>query len=100
MRRRNFIQTLAGGSAGVALLKLGTAERTAPGANASVTWQVAGFSCVTCAVGLQKILEGYEGIARVTASHPSGTVEIAFDSRLITPPEIKRLIEEAGFKVG
>jgi copper chaperone CopZ len=98
MRRRSFIQTLAGSGAGVALLKLGTTEKKVA-ENASVSWSVRGFSCVTCAVGLQTILEKHKGIARVKATHPSGKVEIGFDSNEIAPAEIKRLIEEAGFRV-
>ena len=60
MRRRSFIQTLAGSGAGVALLKLGTPQKRLA-ENASVAWTVKGFTCVTCAVGLQTILEKHEG---------------------------------------
>lgn len=98
MRRRSFIQTLAGSGAGVALLKLG-APQNKLAENASVAWTVRGFTCVTCAVGLQAILEKHEGIARVKAQYPSGKVDIAFDSHVIELREIKRLIEEAGFSV-
>jgi copper chaperone CopZ len=98
MRRRSFIQTLAGSGAGVALLKLGTPEKKVA-ENASVSWRVKGFSCVTCAIGLQTILEKHKGIARVVAEHPSGKVEIGFDSNQIAPADIKRLIEDAGFRV-
>jgi copper chaperone CopZ len=98
MRRRSFIQTLAGSGAGVALLKLGKAEKRVA-ENASVTWTVKGFSCVTCAVGLETILTQQKGIARVKAEHPSGKVEIGFDSNQIAPAEIKQLIEDAGFRV-
>jgi len=98
MRRRSFIQTLAGSGAGVALLKLGTPQKRLA-ENASVAWTVKGFTCVTCAVGLQTILEKHEGIARVKAEYPSGKVEIGFDSNVIESREIKRLIEETGFTV-
>ena len=98
MRRRSFIQTLAGSGAGVALLKLGSPDKRLT-ENASVAWTVKGFTCVTCAVGLQTILEKHEGIARVKAEYPSGKVEIGFDSNAIETREIKRLIEGAGFTV-
>jgi Cu+-exporting ATPase len=98
MHRRSFIQTLAGSGAGVALLKLGTPEKRLT-ENASVAWTVKGFTCVTCAVGLQTILEKHEGIARVKANYPSGQVHVAFDSTRIAAAEIKRLIEDAGFTV-
>jgi copper chaperone CopZ len=98
MHRRNFIQTLAAGGAGATLLTSGTAE-AAPKQDASVTWTVKGFTCVTCAVGLQTILERHKGIARVSAAYPAGKVQIGYDSSVIAPPEIKHLIEQAGFKV-
>jgi copper chaperone CopZ len=98
MDRRYFIQTLASGGAGISLLASGAGE-SLPHADASVTWIVKGFTCVTCAVGLQAILERQRGIARAAAAYPSGKVEIGFDSHVIGAAEIKRLIEEAGFKV-
>src|ERR1700726_1821555 len=84
MRRRSFIQTLAGSGAGVALLKLGTPQKRLA-ENASVAWTVKGFTCVTCAVGLQTILEKNEGIARLKAEYPSAKVDIGFDSQAIEP---------------
>lgn len=98
MRRRSFIQTLAGSGAGVALLKLGTPQKRLA-ENANVAWTVKGFTCVTCAVGLQTILEKHEGIVRVKTEYPSGKVDVAFDSNVIESREIKRLIEETGFTV-
>jgi copper chaperone len=98
MRRRSFIQTLAGSGVGVALMKLGAPERR-QAENARVGWTVKGFTCVTCAVGLQTILEKHKGIARVKAEYPSGKVDIGFDSKMIAPREIKRLIEHTGFTV-
>lgn len=103
MHRRNFMKALAGGSASVALLNL-EASAKAPAesksvGNETVAWTVKGFTCVTCAVGLQTILQQEKGIAKVTAEYPSGKVQVAFDSHTITPTQIKSLIEKAGFKV-
>jgi copper chaperone CopZ len=100
MHRRNFIWTLAGGGgATTALLNVGGSR---PGAieDASVTWTVKGFTCLTCAIGLETILQRQPGIARATAAYPSGHVQIGFDSRSIGPAEIKHLIEAAGFEAG
>jgi copper chaperone CopZ len=103
MHRRNFMKALAGGSASVALLNLEANAKTPaenkPAGNATVAWTVKGFTCVTCAVGLQTILQQEKGIAKVAADYPSGKVQIAFDSRTITPAQIRQLIEKAGFKV-
>jgi len=100
VHRRNFIWTLAGGGgASTALLKLGGSKQGAT-EDASVTWTVKGFTCVTCAVGLETILQRQRGIARATAAYPGGRVQIGFDSRAIGLAEIKRLIEDAGFEAG
>ena len=98
MHRRSFIRTLAATGAGVALLKAGASEARSTG-NASVQWTVKGFTCVTCAVGLQTILERQPGIAWAKAEYPSGKVEIGFDSKTVAPAKIKQLIEQAGFRV-
>jgi copper chaperone CopZ len=98
MKRRYFIQSLAGSGVGLTLLKPATAETTVT-ENANVSWVVKGFTCVTCAVGLQTILQRHKGIVRVSAAYPSDKVEIGFDSHVITPRAIKRLIEDAGFRV-
>lgn len=103
MHRRNFMKALAGGSASAALINLEARAKTPAEnksiGNATVAWTVKGFTCITCAVGLQTILQREKGIAKVTAEYPSGKVQVAFDSHTITPAQIKGLIEKAGFKV-
>jgi copper chaperone CopZ len=101
VHRRNFIWTLAGagGGASTALLSLGGSGEAAT-EDASVTWTVKGFTCLTCAVGLETILHRQQGITRATAAYPSGRVQIGFDSHTIGLPAIKRLIEDMGFEAG
>jgi copper chaperone CopZ len=101
MHRRNFIWTLAGGcGVSTAVLTLRASEKEAT-EDSSVTWIARGFTCVTCAIGLETILQRQRGITRATASYPSGRVQIGFDSRAVVGlPEIKQLIESAGFEAG
>jgi copper chaperone CopZ len=99
VHRRYFIQALAGSSASLVLLESDEARGTGAEENGNVSWIVKGFTCVTCAVGLQTILERHKGITRAAAEYPSGKVEVGFDSRVIAVSEIKHLIEQAGFKV-
>lgn len=98
MYRRNFIQALAGAGASVSLLNAADTNETTK-ENATATWIVSGFSCATCAVGLQTILEKQKGIARVNAFYPSGEVQVGFDSNLIAASEIQRLVRNAGFEI-
>lgn len=94
MIRRQFIQLAT--CAGVAGL-------TALGAEAketrTVTFHVKGFSCITCAVGLDTMLSRHKGIVRSDSTYPDGIVTIDFHPRLITESAIKGLISEMGFTV-
>lgn len=66
MVRRQFIQlaTLAGVS-GLATIGAVTATETR-----TVTYRVKGFSCITCAVGLDTMLSRHKGIVRSESTYP------------------------------
>jgi copper chaperone CopZ len=95
MIRRQFIQlaTLAGVSS---LTALGAAK---VGETKTVTYHVKGFSCMTCAVGLDTMLTRHKGIVRSNSTYPEGIVTIDFHPSLITESSIKGLISEMGFTV-
>ena len=68
MVRRDFIhRTLAGAAS---LTPLGAAQT---GKNQTLVYRVAGFTCITCAVGLETLLGRQKGVARVEASIPMGS---------------------------
>jgi copper chaperone CopZ len=92
MFRRQFLRRIT--SAGAA----GFAVATAEGVNTkAVTYQVKGFTCVTCAVGLETLLRRQKGIAQAEASYPSGIVRIEFDPALLSEKTLKGFISEMGF---
>jgi copper chaperone CopZ len=64
-----------------------------------VKLQVNGFYCVTCAVGLETMLRGLDGVTRAKAEWPSGRVAIGFDERLIGEKKLRAFILECGFSV-
>ena len=64
-----------------------------------MTYRVRGFSCITCAVGLEVMLRQKKGVARVQASYPKATVFIEFDPGLVTEASLKEFIAEMGFSV-
>ena len=91
MFRRNFIQriTLAGATG----LAQASNHKTA-------TYQVKGFSCPTCAVGLDTMLRGQKGVVRSHSTYPEGIVTIEVDPDLVNDATLRSFIAEQGFTVG
>ena len=91
MFRRDFIHrlTLAAASAGT-----GSASETR-----TVSYRVRGFSCLTCAVGLETLLRKQKGVLRAKASYPGGLVDIEFDPAVLTEESLRTAISEIGFSV-
>jgi len=95
MFRRQFVQFFAAlGTSGVATLAIAETEGTN-----SVTYVVKGFSCVTCAVGLDTMLQKQKGIARSQSTYPDGIVKIQFDGKKVQEKEIQAFINEMGFTI-
>ncbi len=95
MFRRRFIQSITFAGAG-SLAGAGVAEAKG---NKTVIYQIKGFTCVTCAVGLETLLRRKKGIARAEASYPNATVVIEFDPDLVSDQSMRELISEMGFRV-
>ena len=94
MVRRDFIhRTLAGAAS---LAQLGAAQA---GKNQKLVYRVTGFTCVTCAVGLETILGREKGVTHVEAAYPSGIVKVEFDAAFLNDKSLRGLIEEMGFRV-
>ena len=73
---------------------------TAPeGETRSVTYQVKGFTCITCAVGLEVMLRGLNGVTRANASYPENNVVIGFDEHVTNDKALKEFINVCGFSV-
>jgi copper chaperone CopZ len=95
MDRRNFICRITTGTAAGLTL----AEAAPPKENRSVTYKVKGFTCVTCAVGLEVMLRGLKGVTRAKAGYPEANVAIGFDANLISEKTLKDFIANCGFSV-
>lgn len=95
MFRRHFVKRLALGSAasfsGTGMIQ--AVEKK------TVTYCVKGFTCITCAVGLETILRKQKGVLRAEASYPKQTVVIDFDAAVVTEKSLKACIGEMGFTV-
>jgi copper chaperone CopZ len=90
MFRRSFIQRVTCGMAA-------SGYAAAAHGNKTVTYRIEGFSCVTCAVGLDAMLREHKGIVRSKSTYPDATTVIEFNPHLVTETQIKTFIEETGF---
>ncbi len=88
MMRRKFIQGIT---------SIGAVPALAANTK-TVIWHIDGFSCVTCAVGLDTLLNQQKGIVRSTSSYERRTATIDFHPELITEKQIRGFVEELGFK--
>jgi copper chaperone CopZ len=95
MFRRQFVQLITFAGAG-SLAAMAGAESTD---TKTVTYQVKGFSCATCAVGLDAMLQKQKGVKWSQSTYPQGTVIIKFDPKQGTDQSLRAFIASAGFTV-
>lgn len=86
MFRRNFIQ-------------LAAISTVAAPTSKTVTYHIEGFTCVTCAVGLDTMLRAEKGILQSKSSYPEKTAVIEFNPHLVTEVQIQAFIQDIGFTV-
>ncbi len=93
MIRRRFLgfMTLAGAGGIATLSKAAATEKR------SVAYKVSGFTCVTCAVGLETLLHREKGVLSASASYPDGTTLITFNPAVISEQQINAVIDSMGF---
>jgi copper chaperone CopZ len=91
MFRRNFITQVALSAAAIGKM---TAADTK-----TVTYKIKGFTCVTCAVGLDTLMQQQEGVVRSKSTYPEAVTTIEFKPSVITEKSLKGFISEMGFQV-
>jgi copper chaperone CopZ len=96
MFRRRFLQLVTMASVG-GLAPLEAVSSAA--ATQTVMYRVKGFTCITCATGLDTLLSQQKGIASSKSTYPEGKVTVAFDPNQITGQAIVAFITELGFTV-
>jgi copper chaperone CopZ len=94
MIRRKFLtlMTLAGASS-FATLKAATAIE-----KKTVTYKISGFTCITCAVGLETLLQREKGIIAAKASYPGAIARVTYDPKSTSEASIVEAIESMGFQ--
>ena len=95
MIRRRFLQLATMASAG----GLAPLEIMAAAGTRTVTYFVQGFSCITCATGLDTMLSRQKGIASSQSTYPEGKVTVAFHPNQTTEQAIVAFISDLGFTV-
>ena len=99
MFRRQFVQLIAALGTGSLASIAAVTQSAKPEASETVTYHVKGFSCITCAVGLDTLLKEKKGVAWSKSSYPDGIVIIKFDPKEVTEASLKACIAEMGFTV-
>jgi copper chaperone len=95
MLRRKFFQVMTIATTG-ALTPLEAIPATP---KKIVTYHVRGFSCITCATGLDIMLSKQKGITSSSSTYPEGVATIRFDPDQISEQQIKDFISCLGFTV-
>jgi Cu+-exporting ATPase len=78
---------------------LGPLEAVQAAATQTVIYQVKGFTCITCATGLDTLLSREKGVASSQSTYPEGKVTVAFDPKQTSEQVIVALINDLGFTV-
>jgi copper chaperone CopZ len=95
MFRRRFLQMMTIASVGT----LAPLEAMSVGPSRTVTYLVKGFSCITCATGLDTLLGQQKGVTSSKSTYPEGKVTVGYDPGRITEPAIVAFITDLGFTV-
>jgi copper chaperone CopZ len=94
MIRRKFLGliTLVGASS------LATLKAAAVQDRKTAIYKIKGFTCITCAVGLETLLQRENGVLAAKASYPEAIATVSYDSASISEPSIVKAIESMGFE--
>jgi copper chaperone CopZ len=95
MFRRRFLQMMTIASVG----SLAPLEAMSAGTSKTVTYFVKGFSCITCATGLDTMLAQQKGIVASKSTYPEGKVTVRFDTAQTSEQAIVAFITDLGFTV-
>jgi Cu+-exporting ATPase len=61
-------------------------------------FRVVGMYCTTCKPIVEKQLEGEQAIKRIDIDYMTDSVVVEYDSELITKEEIKKRLENSGYR--
>ncbi|MGB3975064.1 MAG: heavy metal translocating P-type ATPase [bacterium] len=68
-------------------------------ASKKVTLKVAGMSCASCAVNIEKAFAAKEGVDQAVVNFAAGTVSIQYNPEFLTLTDLKNIIAQTGYQV-
>lgn len=68
-------------------------------AGESVTLQIKGMHCTSCAMNIDGELEDTDGVTSAETSYAKGAVTINYEAEKITLDQLIQIIEKQGYKV-
>jgi Cu+-exporting ATPase len=91
MIRRKFLglMTIAGAGSLATLAHAGEKK--------TVKYHIDGFTCITCAVGLEALLQKERGVVWAEASYSDHTAKIVFHPDLVSEQKLEAFITSTGF---
>ena len=63
------------------------------------TFQVLGMSCAVCALNVETTLGAQEGVYEAKVNFAGSTVLVDYDPQVITPVELQKAVESAGYEL-
>ena len=63
------------------------------------TFQVLGMSCAVCALNVETTLGAQEGVYEAKVNFAGSTVLVDYNPRVITPVELQKAVESAGYEL-
>lgn len=96
MLRRKFMQAVA--LSGVCAFK-GIEAIAEAGARVTMVFEVKGFTCPTCAVGLDTLLGKEKGIISSHSTYPEGKATVTYNPGVTSDERIRAFIAAMGFSV-
>lgn len=64
-----------------------------------ITLKIQGMTCINCQTKIEKAMTAAGGVKSAAVSWKNGQAEIEYDEKLISPEEIKKIIEDLDYKV-
>ena len=93
MIRRHFIRLMSLAGAG----SLQAAHAASNTAQTTAKYKIVGFSCITCAVGLDVMLQRQKGVVWANSSYQEASTTICFRPDLVSEARLLSSIADMGF---
>ncbi|MEX2336018.1 MAG: heavy metal-associated domain-containing protein [Fulvivirga sp.] len=64
------------------------------------TFDVNGMTCASCASTVQKTLARLEGVTSAEVDLEDSSAAVVYDPAIVTPEEMQKAVEHAGYELG